>query len=86
MTFYFVKCTIFPQSFENFNVTNKKPHVTLQMESALYDVMHSQERVGISNSQMPISRSVSLFKMLAFHFILFTMTPNGHPSNTHQVS
>jgi hypothetical protein len=49
MPFYFVKCTLFPQSFENFNVTNEKSHVTLQMEGALYDVMHSQER-GISKN------------------------------------
>jgi hypothetical protein len=72
MTFYFVKCTIFPQSFENFNVTNEKPHVTLQMEGALYDVMHSQELLGIFQiAKMPISMSVSLFKMLALCFFLF---------------
>jgi hypothetical protein len=85
MTFYFVKCSIFPQSFEKFNVTNEKPHVTIQMESALYDVMHSQGRVRISNSQMPISRSVSLFKMLAFHLFFWIFLP-WHPMGTHLIS
>jgi len=90
MTFYFVKCTMFPQSSQNFNVTNEKPHVTLQIDGELYDVMHSQERVGISNSQNAHINECFSFQIscILFFFFLnfFTMTPNGQPSNTHQVT
>jgi len=85
MTFYFVKCTIFPQSFQNVNVTNEKPHVTLQIKGELYDVMHSQERVGISNSQNAHINECFSFQIACIPCFLFWIFLPWHPMGTHLI-